>query len=64
MYSADEIPGTEAVAEHRHLALLLSNRLKPEYSEICGSVRAQTSLLIVRPNTPIFRGTRDKEEYI
>ena len=45
VYFNDGIPGTEAVA-----ALLLSNKLKREYLEMCGFVRDQMSLAIVRSN--------------
>ena len=64
VYSADRIPVTEAVASQRCLASLLSNKLKREYSEMCGFIRARMSLVIVRYNTLILCGTRDKEMYI
>ena len=64
VYSADRIPGTEAVAELRRLALLLSNKLKQEYLEMCSFVRVRISLVIVRSITLLLRGARDKEAYI
>ena len=48
----------------QHLASLLSNKLKREYSEVCGLVRDQMSLAIVKPNTFLLCGARDKDAYI
>ena len=64
VYSADGIPGTEAVSAQQHLASLLSNKLKQEYLEMCGFVRARMSLSVVRYNTLLLCGARDKEAYI
>ena len=64
VYSTYETSRTEVVAEQGHLALLLINKLKQEYSEICGFVRAQMSLVIVRSNTLLLHGAREKESYI
>ena len=50
VYSADGIPGAEALAAHKRLSPLLSYKLKREYSEMCGFVRARMSLAIVRSN--------------
>ena len=61
VYSVDGIPGMEAVASQRCLALLLSNKMKQEYSGICGFVWARMSLAIVRSNTLLLRGARDKD---
>ena len=61
VYSADRITGTEAVAAQRRLASMLSNNLKRKYLEMCGFVRAHISLAIVRSNTLLFQGTRDKD---
>ena len=41
VYSADGIPGAEALAAQKRLAALLSYKLKQEYSEMCGFVRAR-----------------------
>ena len=35
-YTADGIPGAEALAARKRLAALLSYKLKREYSEMCG----------------------------
>ena len=59
-YPADGIPGLEALAAQKILAALLSYKLKREYSEICGFVRAMMSLAIVRSNKPILCVPRDK----
>ena len=64
VYSADGIPGKEAVAAQQHLASLHINKLKREYLEMCGFVRSQMSVPIVRSNTLLILGTRDKEAYI
>ena len=59
-YSADEIPGAEALAVQKRLAALLSNQLKQEYSEMCGFVRVRISLEIVRSNSLLLRCPREK----
>ena len=48
----------------QRLASLLSNNMKQECSELCGLVRAQMLLVVVRPNTLLLHGTRDKDAYI
>ena len=60
VYSADGIPGAEALAVQKRLAALLSYKLKWEYSEMCGFVRARMSLAIVIYNSLLLRGPRDK----
>ena len=60
IYYADGIPGAEALASHKRLAALLSYKLKQEYSEICGFVRANMSLAIVRFKSLLLRGPREK----
>ena len=60
IYSADRIPGAESIAAQKRLAALLSYKLKQEYSEMCGFVRARTSLAIVRSNRQIIHGPLDK----
>ena len=59
-YSADRIPGMEAFAAQKRLAALLSYKLKREYSEMCGFVRARMSLAIVRSNKLLLRVPHDK----
>ena len=60
LYSADIIPGAEALAPQKRLAALISYKLNPEYSEMCGFVRAGMSLAIVRSNSLLLRGPRYK----
>ena len=60
VYSADGIPGVEALAAQKRLAALLGYKLKRKYSEICGFVRARISLAIVRSNSLLLRVPRDK----
>ena len=64
VYSMDRIPGTEDVAAQRRIGLLLNNKFKQEYSEICGCVRARVSLAIVSSNTLLLNGARDQGVYI
>ena len=59
VYSADRITGEEALAAQKILAALLSYKLKREYSEVCGFVRAIMSLAIVRYNSLLPRVLRD-----
>ena len=60
VYSADIIPRSESLAVQKRLAALLSYKLKREYSEMCGFVRAIMSLAIVRYNILLLWGPRDK----
>ena len=60
VYSADGIPGAEALAVQKRLAALLSYKLNQEYSEMCGFVRARISLAIVRSNSLLLRGPHNK----
>ena len=64
VYSEDGIPRVEALATKKRLAALLSYKLKREYSEICGFVKARMSLAIVRSNSLLLRGHRYKEARI
>ena len=64
VYSADIIPGTEALSLQQSTSLLLSNKLYREYLEICGFIRAWVSLSIVSYNTLLLCDVRDKEAYI
>ena len=60
VYSAEGIPGAEALAAQKRLAVVLSYKLKQEYLEMCGFVRARMSLEIVRSNSLLLRGPHDK----
>ena len=50
----------EALATQKILDALLSYKLKREYSEMCGFVRERMLLAIVRSNSLLLRGPRDK----
>ena len=63
-YYADGITGAEALAAQKSLAALLSYKLKREYSEMCGFVRARMSLAIVRSNSMLLHGPHDKGTHI
>ena len=60
VYSADRIPGAEALAAQKRLAALLSYKQKREYSEMCGFVRARMLLAIMRFNSLLLRGPCNK----
>ena len=60
VYSAGGIPRAEALAAQNRLAALLSYKLRREYSEMCGFVRARVSLAIVRYNILLLRGPQGK----
>ena len=60
VYSADKIPGAEALATQKRLAALLRYKLKREYSEMCGFVRTRISLATVRSNSLLLRGSCGK----
>ena len=60
VYSADRIPGAEALATQKSLAVLLSYKLKREYLEMCGFVWARMSLSILRSNTLLLCGSHVK----
>ena len=64
VYSADGITGAEALAAKKRLAAIISYNLKREYLEMCGFVKARMSLAIVRYNSLLLRGPRDKGEHI
>ena len=64
VYSADGIPGVEVLVAQKRVAALLRYKLKQEYSEMCGFVRASMSLAIVRSNILILRGPWDKGVHI
>ena len=60
IYSADGILVAEALTVQKRLAKLHRYKLKQEYSEMCGFVRARMSLAIVRSNSLLLCGPRDK----
>ena len=64
VYSVDTIPRLEALATKKRVATLLSYKLNWECLEMCGFVRAQISLAIVRSNSLLLRGPCEKEARI
>ena len=60
VYSAEGIPRAEALAVQKRLDALLSYKLKRECHEICGFVKASMSLAIVRSNSLLLCGPREK----
>ena len=60
VYSADGITRAEALDAQKRLAALLSYKMKRVYYDICGFVRARISLAIVRSNSLLLCGPRDK----
>ena len=64
VYSADGIPGVEALATQKRLPTILSYKLKREYSKMCGFVRARMSLAILRSKSLLLSSPRDKEARI
>ena len=60
VYSVEGITRAEALAAQNRLSVLLSYKLKREYSEMCRFVRARMSLAIVRSNSLLLRGPQDK----
>ena len=61
VYSVDRITGAEALAAQKIFSTLLGYKLKWEYSELCGFVRAMMSLEIVRSNILLLRGPHYKD---
>ena len=64
VYSADGIIGAEALAAKKRFSVLLSYKLKREYSEMCDFVWARMSLAILRSNRLLLRGLCDKWAHI
>ena len=60
VYSVDGMAGSETKAAEKRLAALLAFKWKREYSEMVGYVRARMALSIVRANTLLIRGTRER----
>eukprot|EP00957_Ditylum_brightwellii_P086787 6604563-Ditylum_brightwellii.AAC.1 len=56
--------GVEVQAAMKRMAALLSRKLKRGYSEMCGYVKAQMSLVVVRSNTLLLQGPRNKSSRI
>ena len=59
-YSEDRIPGAKALSAQMWLDVLLIYKMKREYFEMCGFVRARMSLAIVRSNSLLICAMWDK----
>ena len=64
IYSADRIPGEEALDTQKRLVALLKFKMKREHSELCGFVKARVYLGMVRSNSLILCDPGDKEVHI
>eukprot|EP00957_Ditylum_brightwellii_P007881 596850-Ditylum_brightwellii.AAC.1 len=53
------MPGDEAETTEKRMASLLATAWQREYSDMCGYVRAQMALALVRSNTMLLRNPRD-----
>ena len=56
VYYEDGIPGAESMAAQNILAALLRYKLKREYLEMCGFVKARMSLAIMSSNSLLLCG--------
>jgi len=61
VYTVDGMPGKEARAAEKKMASHLAAKWTRDYSEMCGYVRAQMSLNLIRANTELLRGSRDRK---
>ena len=61
VYYGDGIPRSKALSVQKRLAILLSYKLKREYSELCGFVKPKMSLAIVRSTSLLLCRTWYKE---
>ena len=60
VYSVDGMAGRETKQAERRVAGLLAHKWKKEYSEMVGYVRARMALAVVRSNSLLMRGSRQK----
>ena len=59
VFSVDGMRGNQATAASKRLASLLSEKWNRPYSEVCGFVRSQLSVALVRSLSQCLRGPRD-----
>jgi hypothetical protein len=64
VYSVDGMAGSETKAAEKRLAALLACKWKRDYSEMVGYVRARMAMSIVRSNTLLLRGTRERRKTV
>ena len=61
VYSIDEMAGLLTRGGGKFLASHLAWKwMKREYSEMCGYIRARMSIVVIRANTLMWRGSRDR----
>ena len=62
VYSVDGIAGREAKAAEKRLASYLAKKWKKNYSEMVFYVRARMAISVVRANSLLIRGSRDRQK--
>ncbi|KAL7524872.1 hypothetical protein ACHAXR_000752, partial [Thalassiosira sp. AJA248-18] len=60
VYSVDGIAGREAKGAEKRLATLLANRWRRPYSQMVGYVKVRMAIAVVRANSLLIRGSRDR----
>jgi hypothetical protein len=60
VYSVDGMAGRETKMAERRLASQLAWKWKRDYSEMVGYVRTRMCLAVLRANTLLIRGSRDR----
>ena len=60
VYSVDGMAGPKTRAVERRMAACLAYKWKREYSEMVGFVRTRMALAVVRSNTLMWRGSRNR----
>ena len=61
IYTVDGIAGREAKSGEERLASALAKNWKREYSEMVFYVRVQMALAVVKANSLLIRGSRDRQ---
>ena len=60
VYSVEGIPGRDARGAEKNLARLLSHKWRRPYSQMVQYVRVRMSIAVVRSNSLLIRGSRNK----
>ena len=61
VYSVDGIAGCEAQNAEKRLAVHLAGKRNHEYSQMVFYVRVRMAIAVVRANSLLIRGSRDKQ---
>ena len=61
IYSVDGIEGREARNAEKRLATHLAGKWKREYSQMVYYVRVRMAIVVVRANSLLIRGSRDRQ---